>query len=58
MYDVKKYTNEQRFIADKNKHFRVNFSEPKYGILLKVQRNGQYLRFSTDTSTFLIFIEV
>jgi hypothetical protein len=30
LYNVKKYNNEQDFVADKNKHFSV----PKYGFLL------------------------
>jgi hypothetical protein len=34
LYNVKKYNNEQDFVADKNKHFSVNFWEPKYGFLL------------------------
>ena len=33
--DVKKYTSEQDFVADKNKHFSLNFSKPKYGFLLE-----------------------
>jgi hypothetical protein len=33
LYNVKKYNNEQDFVADKNKHFTVNL-EPKYGFLL------------------------
>jgi hypothetical protein len=35
LYDVKKYDNEQDFVVDKNKHFSVNYSEPKYGFLLE-----------------------
>jgi hypothetical protein len=35
LYDVKKYTNNEDFLADKEKHFGVRFSKPKYGFLLK-----------------------
>lgn len=35
LYDVKKYTNNEGFLADKEKHFGVGFSKPKYGFLLK-----------------------
>jgi len=35
LYDVKKYTNSEDFLADKEKHFGVRFSKPKYGFLLK-----------------------
>jgi hypothetical protein len=35
LYDVKKYSTKQDFIADKDKHFSSIFSEPKYGFLLK-----------------------
>lgn len=35
LYDVKKYNNEQEYVVDKDKHFSVNFSEPKYGFLLE-----------------------
>lgn len=35
LYNVKKYNNEQDFVADKNKHFSINFWEPKYGFLLE-----------------------
>jgi ASC-1-like (ASCH) protein len=35
VYDVKKYSTKQDFIADKDKHFSSIFSEPKYGFLLK-----------------------
>jgi ASCH domain len=33
LYDVKKYTNRKTFLADKNKHFSINFTTPKYGFL-------------------------
>ena len=35
LYNVKKYNNEQDFVADKNKHFSINFWEPKYVFLLE-----------------------
>ena len=35
LYDVKKYTNNEDFLADKEKHFGVMFSKPKYGFLPK-----------------------
>lgn len=35
LYDVKKYTSKEDFLADKDKHFSINFSAPKYGFLLK-----------------------
>jgi hypothetical protein len=38
LYDVKKYSTKQDFIADKDKHFSSIFSEPKYGFLLKDAR--------------------
>ena len=38
LYDVKKYTNSEDFLADKEKHFSVRFSKPKYGFLLKAAK--------------------
>ena len=35
LYGVKKYTNRKNFLADKDKHFSINFTTPKYGFLLK-----------------------
>ena len=35
LYDVKKCSTKQDFIADKDKHFSSSFSETKYGFLLK-----------------------
>ena len=35
LYDVKKYSAKQDFVADKDKHFSSSFSETKYGFLLK-----------------------
>ena len=35
LYDVKKYTNKEDFLADKVAHLSDNFSNPKYGFLLK-----------------------
>ena len=35
LYDVKKYTNSEDFLADKEKHFGLRFSKPKYGFLLR-----------------------
>ena len=35
LYDVKKYTSKEDFLADKAAHFSDNFSNPKYGFLLK-----------------------
>ena len=35
LYDVKKYTSKEGFLADKSAHFTDNFSNPKYGFLLK-----------------------
>ena len=31
LYDVKKYTAKEEFLADKDKHFSINFSAPKFG---------------------------
>ena len=35
LYDVKKYTSKEDFLADKVAHLSDNFSNPKYGFLLK-----------------------
>ncbi len=35
LYDVKKYTNEHDFAADKDKHLSIKFTKPKYGFLLE-----------------------
>jgi len=35
LYDVKKYTSKEDFLADKPAHLSNNFSNPKYGFLLK-----------------------
>jgi hypothetical protein len=35
LYDVKKYTSKEDFLADKTAHLSDNFSNPKYGFLLK-----------------------
>lgn len=35
LYDVKKYTSKEDFLADKDKHFSINFSAPKCGFLIK-----------------------
>jgi ASCH domain len=35
LYDVKKYTNKEDFLEDKVAHLNDNFSNPKYGFLLK-----------------------
>ena len=35
LYDVKKYTNKEDFVADKVARLSDNFSNPKYGFLLK-----------------------
>ena len=35
LYDVKKYTSKEDFLADKAAHLSDNFSYPKYGFLLK-----------------------
>ena len=40
LFDVKKYTSEEDFLADKEQHFSIKFSKPKYGFLLK---NGKKL---------------
>ncbi|PWU79115.1 MAG: ACP synthase [Candidatus Nitrosopolaris wilkensis] len=38
LYDVKKYTSREDFLADKEAHFSDNFSGPKYGFLLKDEK--------------------
>jgi hypothetical protein len=38
LYGVKKYTAKEDVLADKDKHFSINFSAPKYGFLLKDAR--------------------
>ncbi|MFY9798889.1 MAG: ASCH domain-containing protein [Candidatus Nitrosopolaris sp.] len=35
LYDVKKYNNKEDFLADKVAHLSDNFSNTKYGFLLK-----------------------
>jgi hypothetical protein len=35
LYGVKKYPGKEDFLADKDKHFSINFSAPKYGFLLR-----------------------
>jgi hypothetical protein len=35
LYGVKKYTAKEDVLADKDKHFSINFSAQKYGFLLK-----------------------
>jgi hypothetical protein len=35
LYDVKRYTSKEDFLADKAFHLSDNFSIPKYGFLLK-----------------------
>lgn len=39
LYDVKKYTNKEDFLADKVAHLSNKFSNPKYGFLLKDAKN-------------------
>jgi hypothetical protein len=38
LYDVKRYSTKQDFVADKDKHFSSSYTEPKYGFLLKDAR--------------------
>ena len=38
LYDVKKYSNRQEYVADQSKHLDDNFSQPKYGFFLKGAR--------------------
>lgn len=35
LYGVKKYPGNEDFLADKDRHFSINFSAPKYGFLLR-----------------------
>ncbi len=35
LYDVKRFISEEDFLADKEQHFNIKFSKPKYGFLLK-----------------------
>jgi hypothetical protein len=35
LFGVKKYPGNEDFLADKDRHFSINFSAPKYGFLLR-----------------------
>lgn len=41
LYDVKKYTNKEGFLADKAAHFSDNFSNPEYGLFFAPFLLGQ-----------------
>jgi hypothetical protein len=38
LYDAKKYSNKEEYVADQSKHLNDNFSQPKYGFFLKDAR--------------------
>jgi hypothetical protein len=55
LYDVKKYISEEDFLADKEQHFSMKFSKPKYGFLLK---NGKKLNKSISMPGQLGFFDI